>query len=218
MQIWNLVNFVPFDCHSFCQLCLFENNGFSEEGHICWMVPTFYVSHVLLNKNVFYQQWYFYKTPNTLQKAFQVFRTYKLDAMRQNWRFIFMSTRHAPFKQDEMTGDLSASDSIVVSWIWRILMVEDLQQIHGKRKSQRTISKQTWVTFNPYQHRKIKQQRGKIAWSLPNFFLGIWKKPKKEDVWSIRHFLKNSEVCQNDQIITTFRILFFVVFLMMNNN
>ena len=105
-----------------------------------------------------------------------------------------------------------------MSRIWRILMVEDLQQIHGKRKSQRTISKQTWLTFNPYQHRKIKQQRGKIAWSLPNFFLGIWKKPEKEDVWSIKDFLKNSEVCQNDQIITTFRILFFVVFLMMNNN
>ena len=129
---------------------------------------------------MFYQQWYFYKTPNTLQKAFQVFRTYKLGAMRQNWRFIFMFTRHAPFKQDEMTGDLSASDSIVVSRIWRMLMVEDLQQIHGKRKSRRTLSRQTWLTFNPYQHRKIKQQRGRIAWSLPNFFWAYGKSRKRK--------------------------------------
>ena len=107
--------------------------------------------------------------------------------MRQNWRFTFMFTRHAPFKQDEITGDLSACDSIVVSRIWRILMVEDLQQIHGKRKSRRTISRETWLTFNPYQRRKIKEQRGKIAWSLPNSFLSIWKKPKKEDVWPIKN-------------------------------
>ena len=82
--------------------------------------------------------------------------------------------------KDEMIGDLSACDSIVVSRIWRILMVEDLQQIHGKRKSRRTISRQTWLTFNPYQRRKIKEQRGKIAWSLPNFFWAYGKSRKRK--------------------------------------
>ena len=36
-----LVNFVPFGCHSFCQLSLFQNNGPSSKGRVVEYLPNY---------------------------------------------------------------------------------------------------------------------------------------------------------------------------------
>ena len=37
-----LVNFVPFGCHSFCQLSLLQNNGPSSKGRVVeWYLPNY---------------------------------------------------------------------------------------------------------------------------------------------------------------------------------
>ena len=114
-----------------------------------------------------------------------------------------------------------------MKWQETCLHEPNLKNFNGRR-----LAANTWKTkvaknyietnvinIQPISTSKNKTTKGKDSLKSSQLLFGHMEKAGKgRCLIDKRHFLKNSEVCQNDQIITTFRILFFVVFLMMNNN